>query len=89
VAEPADTGLKVIQAVRELVTSFTGPDADAAPALGEDGNLPTLGELTQNPNGFAQYQSIAMLAATVRWFSAESGRSEAEILEGLASNYKQ
>lgn len=88
-AEPADTGLKVIEAVRELVTSCTGPGTDTAPPPGEHGSLPTLSELTQNPNGVAQYQSIAMLAATVRWFSAETRRSEAEILEGLASNYGQ
>lgn len=29
-----------------------------------------------------------MLAGIVRWFSREFGRSEEEILEGLAANYR-
>jgi hypothetical protein len=39
-------------------------------------------------NPLSQYQSLALLAATIRWLSTESGRSETEILEVLAANFR-
>ena len=39
------------------------------------------------PTEEAQYQSLALLAATIRWASAETGRDELAVLEELAKNY--
>jgi hypothetical protein len=88
----ADTGTKVIEAVRELLTAFPMPSESPGPtqntASGDQRSLSTAAELTQSPSGLSQYQSLAMLAGIVRWFSRESGRSEAEILDGLAANFR-
>jgi hypothetical protein len=40
----------------------------------------------QEPSGIVQYQSLALLAATIRWASHETGRNEFEILDELAKN---
>ena len=88
-----DAGTKVITAVREILTSISMPGEGRGPtSTTTPGNVKafaTVGELTQNPDGMTQYQSLALLAAIVRWFSRESGRSEEEILEGMAANYRR
>ncbi len=35
----------------------------------------------------AMYQSLALLAATIRWAAHETGRDEQEILDELGKNY--
>jgi hypothetical protein len=87
-----DAGTKVIKAVKELLTSFPTPGNEAGRQEGapssDRSTLSAITEMMQSPNDMVQYQSLAMLAATVRWFGRETGRSEDEILEGLAANYR-
>jgi hypothetical protein len=78
-----DIGLKVIEAVQELLSSFPIPSESA----GQDDTRsmvqkaqPAVLDLIQSPSGMAQYQSLAMLAGIVRWASRETGRPEAEVL---------
>jgi len=91
-SEAADTGTKVIEAVRELLTAFPmpGESRHTTPTrvTRDEGSPSAMVELTQNPSGMSQYQSLAMMAGLVRWFSRESGHSEAEILEALEANYR-
>jgi len=82
---------KVIQAVRELLSEFPmgreNPGQEDTSGPGDERTQPVTTDLIQNPNGLAQYQSLAMLAALIRWFSRESGRTEAELLDELAASY--
>jgi hypothetical protein len=85
----ADTGIKIIAAIRELLAFSPGDErpGSAQSTVPDNRRLPsTFAELTQNPSGLSQLLSLSMLAAIVRWFSSESGRSEAEILEELAAD---
>jgi len=90
---PADSATKIVEAVRELLAAFPmeggspGPAQDTA--LGAQRSLPAFSELTRNPSGLSQLQSLSMLAAVVRWFSSESGLSEAEILERLGPDVQE
>lgn len=85
----AGTTTKIIEVVRELLAAFPveteGPGPAQNTALGDHSWLLAFGELAQKPTGLSQMQSLSMLAAVIRWFSIESGRSEAEILERLAA----
>jgi len=82
---------KVIQAVRELLSEFPmgreNPGQEDTSGPSDERTQPVTTDLIQNPNGLAQYQSLAMLAALIRWFSRESGRTEAELLDELAASY--
>jgi len=84
----ADSGMKVIEAVRELLSTF-GPDS-VIQFSNPDGRLalPTVIELVQTPSGVTQYQSLALLAATIRWAATETGRDESTVLEELTNNYR-
>jgi hypothetical protein len=87
-----ESGTKIIQAVRELLSAFPlreNPGQDDTTGPGDQRTQPITTDLIQNPTGLAQYQSLAMLAALIRWFSRESGRTEAELLEELAANYRR
>jgi hypothetical protein len=59
---------------------------DAAESIGQ-GIWPSASELIGSPTGLAQYQSLVMLTGVVAWFSKESGRSEAEILDRLRLDF--
>ena len=92
-SEVADTGTKLIEAVRELLLlssseSRESPGPTQTRATGDEASPSAMEELMQNPSGMSQYQSLAMMAGLVRWFSHESGRSEGEILEALEANYR-
>jgi hypothetical protein len=82
-----DAGLKVIDAVRELMSTF-GPDSVVNRP--DPGQRPpsSLTEVTSAPTRATQYQSLAMLAATIRLLSHETGRDESTILDELAKNYR-
>lgn len=86
----SDAGTKVIEAVRELLSLLAAlgesPGQQEATTPGDGGTRSMMLDLTQRPDGPAQYQSLAMLAGLVVWFSQESGRSEREILDALATN---
>ena len=71
--DPSTTGNAVIEAVRELLAN----------------NLARVTELTASPTPLFQYTAVALVAATIRWASHETGRSEDEILNELASNYNR
>ena len=66
-------GMTVVESVRELLAN----------------NLARVTELTSSPTPMSQYTAIALVAATVRWASHETGRSEDEILNELATNYER
>lgn len=84
----ADAGKVVLQAVRELLTAFPKP---GAPVQAPDGplgpSLPTLSQVMQAPTGMTQYQSLAMLAATIRWVAHETSLTEEAVLDELGKNY--
>ena len=76
-------GDTIIQAVRELLGTFqTNSTGIQSPV-----EMPTVTQLTQAPTAMAQYQSLALLAATIRWAAHETGRGEEELLDELAKNY--
>jgi hypothetical protein len=87
-----DIGIKIIEAVRELLSSFPIPAENTGHGHTtgsiEREKEPMAMDLIRRPDGMAQYQSLAMLAGMVRWASRETGRSEAEILEAMAANYR-
>jgi len=64
-------GETVVEAVRALLAN----------------NFERVTELTSSPTPMSQYTAIALIAATIRWASHETGRSEDEILSELAANY--
>jgi hypothetical protein len=66
-------GNAVVEAVRELLAN----------------NFPRVTELTSTPTPMSQYAAVALIAATIRWASHETGRSETEILNELAANYAE
>jgi hypothetical protein len=91
-SEPARA---VIASVRELLESFGASAAISNIELprSDGGNtggpyLPTFTGLVREPTALSQYQALAMLAACIRGWSQETGRSESEILDDLASNYE-
>jgi hypothetical protein len=69
--DPQAAGSAVVEAVRELLAN----------------NLARVTELTSAPTPISQYTAVALVAATIRWASHETGRSENEILSELAANY--
>jgi hypothetical protein len=81
------TALKVVEAVRELLLTFRVADSVIGPS-NSSGETPssTVKELLESPTGSAQYSSLSLLAATIRWASSETGRDELEILEELAKS---
>jgi hypothetical protein len=64
-------GHEIVAAIRELLA----------------GNAEPVAALTSSPDPMVQYTSIALTAATIRWTSHETGRSEEEILDELAASY--
>lgn len=85
-----DTGTKIVEAVREFLHAIPvgGEDLDKEQIITPAGPTAAfaLGRLVDNSaelGQLGQLQSLQMLAAVIRWFSIESGRSEAEILERL------
>jgi len=92
----AESGPSIIAAVRDYLAALPveGESLDRAQSTGPDdqGALVALGNLAERSRGLgelAQIQSLALLAAVVRWFSSESGRSEAEILDTLESPFRE
>jgi hypothetical protein len=70
-AQVGDVGRAVIEAIRGL--------------LGSDTTKAT--ELAQAAPGMSLYIALTLAAATIRWASHETGRSETEILDEIAANY--
>jgi hypothetical protein len=83
----AEAGLKVIDAVLELLDTFRAGSSIRPPEPGQAA-LSTLTAVASVPTGATQYRSLAMLAATVRWLSHEAGREESAILDDLVNNYR-
>jgi len=81
---PLDTGNLVLQAVRELLTAFPMPGT-GDPSKPPEGSA--LSQLMQEPTAMTQYQSLAMLAAIIRWAAHETARTEEELVDELSKNY--
>jgi len=81
------TGANIVQAVREMMRTFPQPAGAGAAPAGRPEESPALNQLTQEPTPTAIYQSVALLAATIRWAAHETGRDEQEILDELGRNY--
>ena len=76
-----------MEAVRELLATFPNPENTS---VTNDAVVPEheiLSDLMANPTGLSQYISVALIAATIRWASHETGQPEETILSELASNY--
>jgi hypothetical protein len=82
-----DTGGEIVQAVRELLATFPLPAGTGEPPIGKPGTYPTLVQLTQEPTARVMYQSLAMIAATIRWAAHETGRDEQEVLDELGKKF--
>jgi hypothetical protein len=88
-----EAGLRIIDAVREMLQK-TVPGAPISPnAAPEEPDASTkepsaLQDVLHDPSAIRQYQLLALLAATIRWMSHETGREESIILEELAHNYR-
>jgi hypothetical protein len=84
-------GLDIVAAGRELLSCAPVPGEGASPqgttAPGGAGTLPALTALVCDPAA-NRYQSLALLAGAVMALSQESGRPEAEILDGLAASLR-
>jgi hypothetical protein len=81
------TGSNIVQAVREMLNTFPDPAEAGRPSAGVPSESSTLNQLIQEPTALAMYQSLAMLAATIRWAAHETGRDEQEVLNELGKNY--
>jgi hypothetical protein len=83
-----DPGATVVDAVSALLALFKGaqlPDGSEMSSHPLQQLTESLADLTAMPNGL--YLAVAMAAATIRWSSAETGRTEAEILAELKKNF--
>jgi len=78
-----ETGASIVRAVRDLLSTFSRP----AGSTGTPAESPTLSQLITEPTSMAMYQSLALLAATIRWAARETGRDEQDILDELSKNY--
>jgi len=86
-----DSRAKVIAAVRELLSCVPVPGGGASQdttAPGGPGALPAVTDLVQDSAWLARYLPLAMLAAVVMRLSRDSGRPEAEVLDGLAASFR-
>jgi hypothetical protein len=82
---PNEAGSVVLQAVRELLATFPMPGAEPSPGPPSEGSY--LGQVIQESSPATMYQSLAILAATIRWAAHETSRTEEEILDELGKNY--
>lgn len=81
------TGANIIQAVREMMRTFPQSAGPGSSPAGPPEESPALNQLMQEPTQIAMYQSLALLTATIRWASHETGRDEQELLDELGRNY--
>jgi hypothetical protein len=76
-----EAGRSVIEAIRSVLNATEGQSNAIQ-------NLGGVSESVKNVSPqMALYQAVALCAATIKWASHETGRSEETILQELASNY--
>ena len=88
----SEAGMAVLAAVRGLLEDTKAAQEVQQAGDGLTGGLLAIGSvgraMQRDWSPFAQYQAIALLAATVRVLSKMTGKSEEEILADLESNYQ-
>jgi hypothetical protein len=90
----SDAATTVIDVVREYLQTLPrkrdDPDSRQNAVSDDERTLLVHAKLAQDVNSLGplgQMQSLSMLAAAVIWLSAETGRSETEILDQLAETF--
>jgi len=66
--------------VRSLIDAFPSDDGEAEPSG-------SVWSFVSGADAMTVYQLVALSAATIRWASHETGRTEHEILDELEQNF--
>ena len=87
---PGRAHAKLVEAVRLLLAAYEGEqpsDGSGIDLRSHQQFSESLAELQAMPGSL--YQAVAVAAATIRWASHETDRTEAEILAELARNFTE
>jgi hypothetical protein len=77
----------VVEGVRALLDTFGSDDGEPKSDQSADQLVASLQNLQEDPPKSTTYLMIAFASATIRWAAHETGRSETDILNELASGF--